>query len=259
MDEKIAEKLKQPPENLSTRSQSGMELTYVQGWWDIDELNEIFGWDGWSYSTADGPKELFAQWHKVQKWDDKTKAYKEVDRFDVVCRAAVMLEVYTDISDWTITREDVGYGNGMTYKHGQEIDAYEGAGKEAVTDALKRAARTLGNRFGNCLYDKEFLKTLKNPPAKKPIAQSTQPPSPELATDLSPDTLHGYLKDKVTYIDLKDEYQAKILKGKGSAKDLPGFHAWCEKQVQRNLRSVPAWTPEVINTCRMALKGTGVV
>ena len=94
------------------------------------------------------------------------------------------------------------------------------------------------------------------PPAQAKPAE--QPPSPDLATDLAPDTLHGYLKDNSKYMELKNEYGKKILKGVGKKKDLPGFHAWCEKQWQKNLRTVPAWTPEVINTCRMALKGTGV-
>ncbi len=243
MDDNIAKKLKQPPANLSTRSQRGMELTYVEGWWVIDQLNEIFGQNGWSYDVLEGPKILSAQWDEIPGKDR---------RFNVVCEAKVGLKITFDVGE--TTREDIGYGSGMTYKMGQEIDAYEGAGKEAVTDALKRAARTLGNRFGNCLYDKEFLKTLKNPPPKQ-----APPPRdvPEVSSELHPDTLHGYLKDNPKYVDLlKDEYIPKILKRAGKTGDIPGFHAWCEKQWKGNLRTVAAWTDEVITKCRMALKGT---
>lgn len=33
--------------------------------------------------------------------------------------------------------------------------------KEAVTDARKRALRFFGNALGNCIYDKEHLKSIK--------------------------------------------------------------------------------------------------
>ena len=36
------------------------------------------------------------------------------------------------------------------------------AKKEAVTDATKRALRCFGNRLGNCMYDKSFLRSLQN-------------------------------------------------------------------------------------------------
>lgn len=49
------------------------------------------------------------------------------------------------------------------------------AKKEAVTDAIKRALRIFGNHLGNCVYDKEYLKSLKAKPAsfrQPPVAPS---------------------------------------------------------------------------------------
>ncbi|KAJ2811667.1 DNA repair protein rad52, partial [Coemansia sp. 'formosensis'] len=40
--------------------------------------------------------------------------------------------------------------------------AYEKIKKEAVTDAIKRAMRQFGNALGNCVYDKEYIRTVKH-------------------------------------------------------------------------------------------------
>jgi DNA repair and recombination protein RAD52 len=44
-----------------------------------------------------------------------------------------------------------GFGTGVSKTL---ADSHENAGKEAVTDALKRAMRSFGNQFGLSLYDK---------------------------------------------------------------------------------------------------------
>lgn len=51
-----------------------------------------------------------------------------------------------------LTFMDVGFGTGTSYS--SQFDAHESAGKEAVTDCMKRCARNLGNAFGLALYDK---------------------------------------------------------------------------------------------------------
>jgi DNA repair and recombination protein RAD52 len=66
-------------------------------------------------------------------------------------RAIVTVTVYDVHHKFSITREDVGYGTGIARDY---ASAHESAGKEATTDALKRAFRTFGNQFGNALYDK---------------------------------------------------------------------------------------------------------
>lgn len=53
------------------------------------------------------------------------------------------------------------------------------ARKEAVTDAIKRALRIFGNNLGNCVYDKEHLRSLKQktyqPPTTNYTYQAKQP------------------------------------------------------------------------------------
>ena len=105
----------------------GMTLDYLEGYHVIDEMNRIFGFDAWSYTTT-----LVHQ---------ETVEGKRGPQWQII----VKVTLHVTIEDRQVTREDVGFGNG-------DIEL---AYKEAVTDALKRAARTFGNPLGNALYNKE--------------------------------------------------------------------------------------------------------
>ena len=119
------------PKHVSDRNKSGMTLSYVEGWHVIAEANRIFGFDGWTRETVDmlkcgEPEQVNGKW-----------------RVRFMCKARIT------VGD--ITREGTGYGSGIAVDIG---DAYEGAIKEAETDAMKRAFMTFGNPFGLALYDK---------------------------------------------------------------------------------------------------------
>lgn len=135
-DNQIAE-LKKPldPKHVVKPSGSfGPKGDYIEGWHAINELNRVFGFDGWSYTI-----EL------IRDALEKGKDSKGNEQWQAA---------YTCICTLTVagaTRQDVGFGSGFSKGIG---DAIEGATKEAVTDALKRAARTFGNVFGLALYDK---------------------------------------------------------------------------------------------------------
>jgi DNA recombination protein Rad52 len=109
----------------------GPKGDYLEGWHVINELNRVFGFDGWSY-TIDLSRDAL---DRVEGKDQWAAAYT------CICTLTV----------GQVTRQDVGFGSGFAKGVG---DAIEGATKEAVTDALKRAARTFGNVFGLALYDK---------------------------------------------------------------------------------------------------------
>lgn len=111
----------------------GPKGDYIEGWHCINELNRIFGFDGWSYTidmTRDDLREV-----------EKNGKVQWQAAYTCICTLRV----------GEVTRQDVGFGSGFAATIG---DAIEGATKEAVTDALKRAARTFGNPFGLALYDK---------------------------------------------------------------------------------------------------------
>ena len=107
---------------------------YIEGWHAIAEANRIFGYDGWSYTIG-----LVKDDIREATKDGKTQWQAA---YSCVCTVTV----------GTTVRQDVGFGSGFAARIG---DAIEGATKEAVTDALKRALRTFGNQFGLALYDKK--------------------------------------------------------------------------------------------------------
>ena len=113
----------------------GPKGDYIHGWHAIAEANRIFGYDGWSYTV----KSL----EKVSLTEGTDSNGKPQWQAAYTCMVRVCVGV--------VTREDVGFGSGFSKQIG---DAVEGATKEAVTDALKRALRTFGNPFGLALYDK---------------------------------------------------------------------------------------------------------
>lgn len=134
----LGEKLKQ--EHISQRQQAGRNLAYIESHHAIREANRAFGADGWSYGIITL---------------DKVSEEKNTNNNHVIgYTARVMVEV------GGITREDVGFGSGISKNL---ADAHEGATKEAVSDAMKRALRTFGDIFGLALYDKKQEHVEKEP------------------------------------------------------------------------------------------------
>lgn len=113
----------------------GPKGDYIEGWHAINEANRIFGFGNWSYVI------------KSMTQDSLREA--KTAKGDMQWQAAYTCIVTVTVAD--VIREDVGFGSGFAKQIG---DAIEGATKEAVTDALKRALRTFGNPFGLALYDK---------------------------------------------------------------------------------------------------------
>lgn len=120
---------------IRQREEAGIRLDYLEGWYVIDKMNEVFGFGNWSY--------------EIKELAEVSKNTNQKGNWEIGYRARVNVVV---LGRAVIQREDVGYGNGIAR---QEYKAHENAGKEAVTDALKRACRTFGDVFGNTLYDKE--------------------------------------------------------------------------------------------------------
>ena len=122
---------------IKTREKGNINLSYIEGFDVIDTANLIFGYGNWSY--------LISSLTQVSQEQNHNQNF-------VVCyKAVVKLIVKDDNHSKSIFRQDVGFGTGVSKTL---ADSHENAGKEAVTDALKRAMRSFGNQFGNSLYDK---------------------------------------------------------------------------------------------------------
>ena len=122
---------------IKTREKGNVSLSYIEGFDVIDTANLIFGYGNWSYL--------------ISKLEQVSQEQNHNQNFVVCYKAVVKLLVKDENHSKSIFRQDVGFGSGVAKTLN---DAHENAGKEAVTDALKRAMRSFGNQFGNSLYDK---------------------------------------------------------------------------------------------------------
>jgi DNA repair and recombination protein RAD52 len=125
------------PSRIKSRTKGSINLSYLEGFDLIETANKIFGHGNWSYTIT-----------TLEQVSQETNTNQNT----VICyKALVRLMVYSPDHSKNISKEDVGFGTGIAKTL---AEAHEGAGKEAVTDALKRAMRSFGNQFGNSLYDK---------------------------------------------------------------------------------------------------------
>ena len=122
---------------IKTREKGNISLSYIEGHDVIETANKVFGFGNWSYS--------------ISKLEHVSQEQNQ-NQNQVICyKAIVQVLVHSENHTLDVSREDVGFGTGVAKTLS---DAHEGAAKEAVTDALKRAMRSFGNQFGNSLYDK---------------------------------------------------------------------------------------------------------
>ncbi|KAJ1963290.1 DNA repair protein rad52 [Dipsacomyces acuminosporus] len=130
------------PENVSTRRGPGnTSLSYIEGWRVISIANQIFGFNGWRSSIQN----LSIDFMDVNS-----------NNGAVSIGASCLLRI--TLRDGTY-KEDIGYG--MVENSKSKGQAFEKVKKEAVTDAIKRAMRQFGNALGNCVYDKDYLRNVK--------------------------------------------------------------------------------------------------
>ena len=162
------------PSRIKSRTKGNINLSYLEGFDLIETANKIFGHGNWSYSIT-----------SLDHVSQETNSNQNV----VICyKAVVKLTVYSLDHSKHITKEDVGFGTGIAK---MLADAHEGGAKEAVTDSLKRSMRTLGNQFGNSLYDKNRNHQAQSQPS--PQLQNNQPsPSQPQVQQQSPQAQYEF-------------------------------------------------------------------
>ncbi len=144
------------PSRIKSRTKGNISLSYLEGFDLIETANKIFGHGNWSYSIT-----------SLDQVSQETNSNQNV----VICyKAVVKLTVYSLDHSKHISKEDVGFGTGIAK---MLADAHEGGAKEAVTDAIKRAMRSLGHQFGNSLYDKS--RSHQTQPQSSQQLQNSQP------------------------------------------------------------------------------------
>nr|XP_023957734.1 DNA repair protein RAD52 homolog isoform X4 [Chrysemys picta bellii] len=135
------------PEYISSRQAGGgQKVCYIEGHRVISLANEMFGYNGWAHSVTQ---------QNVDFVDlNNGKFYVGVCAF-----------VKVQLKDGSY-HEDVGYGVSEGLK--SKALSLEKARKEAVTDGLKRALKCFGNALGNCILDKDYLRSVNKLPRQLP-------------------------------------------------------------------------------------------
>jgi hypothetical protein len=204
-----------PTAAVTQREQAGQTLDYVEGWWVINRMNEIFGNGEWG-------SELVTLEHV-------TTIEAQAGKFDVTYRAIVRLTGPFQ------TQTGVGFASNRSSKVG---DAHEGAGKSAETDALKRAAVKLGLQLGLALYEKPNKQTGERTHVKDSLPTWTCTETgevveikPKLDEVKSPLELRAYVVTK----------KASIVTAKAAGKDPTPKIAATAARVGTTLEAVEGW------------------
>jgi DNA repair and recombination protein RAD52 len=137
---KLNEKI--PRDAISLREGgSGKKLSYLEGWYVIDRMNEVFGQGNWAYDVS--------EMRLVREGEIEGYGGKKSYSTHYVAKGRLVV----DFGDGIKTEfTDYGYGDGSDKANPGK--AHELAVKEAATDAFKRCARNLGMSMGLALYDK---------------------------------------------------------------------------------------------------------
>jgi DNA recombination protein Rad52 len=193
--------------NVKPRKDKGPKGDYLEGWHVINEANRIFGFGGWSYEIL-----------SLKQACEPTKNQNNNNVVAYICTVSV------SVGD--VTRQDVGYGSGFDKSLG---DAHEGATKEAVTDALKRALRTFGNQFGLALYDKE-KRNIEDP--KQALKERAGSLSAELKAIGTVEGIRSFWDDNVdeikTFPQVTQDYLQQVSDKKEAEFDEPPFQEAAE-------------------------------
>lgn len=126
-------------------------MSYLETWDVLAHLSRVFGVDGWDKAVLDCQL-VFEDCHDVPA---KGRTPAKAGVWDVTYRATVRLTVWDPDHRTPTIKEDCATGSAL-HQPGRG-DAHDLAVKSAVSDALKRAAKDLGDQFGLSLYDRGSL------------------------------------------------------------------------------------------------------
>ena len=116
------------------KGRGGRTFSYIEGHTAIDEANSVFGFGGWGFELVEN-----VSLRRIETVDAQTGEVKVFNAYTAPVRVTVPgAPPRTDIGFHAVTDETA--------------DGHETAIKGCVTDGMKRALRSFGDRFGNGLY-----------------------------------------------------------------------------------------------------------
>lgn len=205
MDNRFDEKI--PRSAVKTREGGGRSLSYLEGWYVQDRLNQVLGHGKWSYSISE-----------LTKVFEGTTTQRSGEVYTTSYIAQVNLRIESGPGVESAYYEDVGYGDGTDRNNPGK--AHELAVKEAVTDGLKRAARNLGMSFGLALYDKsqEFVSdestivAKSTPDAELPKAEIKEAAKSLFSSEMAKTKLKNAIKILMAQkLATEDDFKSKVL------------------------------------------------
>lgn len=143
------------PSRVKSREKAGMSFSYLSTDDVINVANRIFNY-AWEYHV----KQLSQVASETNSNGNHVITYS----------AIVTVKIWDAQHKHFIEREDTGVGTGTARTLGDAIDV---ASKSSVSDSLKRSLRSMGNQFGNSLYDKS--RNHQTLPPLSPQLQNNQP------------------------------------------------------------------------------------
>ena len=153
----VTQALGQPldPALVSQRKgRGGKTFSYIEGHTAISEANTVFGFGGWGFELVEN-----VSLRRIETVDTKTGEVTVVNAYTAPVRVTVPgAPPRTDIGFHAVTDETA--------------DGHETAIKGAVTDGMKRALRSFGDRFGNGLYGDQ--QPVVNPPRPERVPAQAQ-------------------------------------------------------------------------------------
>lgn len=188
----IREQLNQniPRDVITTRSQAGKNLSYLEGWYVIDRLNQVLGTENWSW--------------EIDKLDSLPG-----DKMSFICQGTIT----AFIDDKSVRKTGLGYGSDKG-----NFNAGEMSSKEAETDAFKRAAMKFGRSLGLALYDKsqEYIDEQSSPQIEPKASKEV--PKAVTEAKVNPGVIRTSIKTAFNVLQSqkkisKDEFVAGYTKG----------------------------------------------
>ena len=150
----VTQALSQPIDSTlvsQRKGRAGRTFSYIEGHTAISEANEVFGYGGWGFELVEN-----VTLRRIETVDTQTGEMKVVNAYAAPVRVTVPgAPPRTDIGFHAVTDETA--------------DGHETALKGAVTDGMKRALRSFGDRFGNGLYGDQAPSTGPSRPQSVPV------------------------------------------------------------------------------------------
>ena len=139
------------------KGRGGRTFSYIEGHTAISEANEVFGFGGWGFELVEN-----VTLRRIETVDAQTGEVKVTNAYTAPVRVTVPgAPPRTDIGFHAVTDETA--------------DGHETAIKGAVTDGMKRALRSFGDRFGNGLYGDQPPMVNPPKPQREPAKASGKP------------------------------------------------------------------------------------